>query len=197
MLYQSKRDARTDILTRANEWLAKLGYGELDFASQGDYFQVFVKKDDSSVQVNLADCGVGLSQLLPLLVQGLVMRSGDTLIAQQPEIHLNPAQQDVMTDFLLELCDSGRRVIVETHSEHVLGRLRRRVAEAKSLSNSEVAIYFSDSVGGRSSLKRIPMGELGDISSRDWPAGFFNEQLDNSMQLALAQARRKRAAADA
>ena len=117
----------------------------------GEYSQVFIKKADSSLKINLADCGMGLSQLLPLLVQGCVMDEGDTLIAQQPEIHLNPAQQDVLTDFLIELCSEGRRVIVETHSEHVLSRLRRRIAET-SLSSQDVALYFSESDGGRSSV---------------------------------------------
>lgn len=190
VLYQSRLHD-SDVLERTNEWVERLGYGTLDFESLGDYFRVLVTKPGSSIQVNLADCGVGLSQLLPLLVQGCVMGPGDTLIAQQPEIHLNPAQQDVLTDFLVSLAQSGRRVVIETHSEHVLGRLRRRVAEGETLPAADVALYFCESDDGRSSIRRIEIGEYGEVSAETWPAGFFGEQLENSMRMALAQARRR------
>lgn len=192
VLYQSSQNEESDVLDRANEWLTKLGYGELSFSHNSDeYFQVLVKKPDSNVRVNLADCGAGLSQLLPLLVQGCVMSPGDTLIAQQPEIHLNPAQQDLVTDFLVSLCESDRRVIIETHSEHVLGRLRRRIAEGQTIGNDDVALYFCEASRGRSSLRRIPIGQWGELTPQDWPQGFFGEQLENSMQMAMAQLRRK------
>jgi AAA ATPase domain/Protein of unknown function (DUF3696) len=192
VLYQSGIGQNAEVLGAANSWLERLGYGNLNFVAHGDYFQVFVRKSGENIDINIADCGMGLSQLLPLLVQGCVMRPGDTLIAQQPEIHLNPAQQDIMTDFLMSLVEAGRRVIVETHSEHILGRMRRRVAEGDTLDADDIAIYFCESANQRSSLRRIPMGGLGDISHRDWPTGFFNEQLENSMELALAQSRRRR-----
>lgn len=192
ILYQSSQQNNSDVLGRTNEWLVKLGFGKLSFRAIGEYFQVLLQKPGSSVKVNLADCGVGLSQLLPLLVQGSVMPPGATLIAQQPEIHLNPAQQDVITDFLIETCTSGRRVIIETHSEHILTRLRRRIAEGKYLSNDEVALYFSESHGDRSSLRRIPIGEWGELAPKEWPAGFFGQQLENSLQMSLAQSRRKK-----
>ncbi|SOX53699.1 DUF3696 domain-containing protein [Mycobacterium ahvazicum] len=192
VLYQSSLIETSDVLARTNIWLTKLGFGELSFAGWGEYFQVFVQKSGSSVKINLADCGVGLSQLLPLLVQGCVMKAGHTLIAQQPEIHLNPAQQDVITDFLVEICASGRRVIIETHSEHILTRLRRRIAEAQTLSNDKVALYFTESDGDRSSLRRIDIGEWGEVNAEQWPRGFFGEQLENSLQMALAQSQRKK-----
>ncbi|SIK10465.1 Uncharacterized conserved protein [Mycobacteroides abscessus subsp. abscessus] len=192
VLYQSSRKAKSGVLARANEWLAKLGYGELSFSDSSDeFFQVMVKKVDCDVKINLADCGAGLSQLLPLLVQGCVMKKGDTLIAQQPEIHLNPAQQDLITDFLVELCESGRRVIIETHSEHVLGRLRRRIAEGETIGSDDVGVYFCESKKGRSTLRPIPIGQWGEITPQDWPEGFFGEQLENSMAMAMAQVRRK------
>ena len=191
VLYQSSKGRTHGVLERTNEWLAKLGYGELAFEAAGDYYQVFVTDAASGMRVNIADCGMGLSQLLPLLVQGCVLEKGATLIAQQPEIHLNPAQQDIMTDFFVDLCQSGRRVVIETHSEHMLGRLRRRLAEGETLDNDDVAVYYSESQGNRSTLRRIKVGSLGEIPAMEWPKGFFNEQLTNSVALARAQARRK------
>ncbi|KIA71645.1 hypothetical protein ANMWB30_37790 [Arthrobacter sp. MWB30] len=191
VLLQSSQQTNSDTLKRTNSWLEKMGYGRLSFEKHGDYFQVFITKSDSHVSVNIADCGMGLSQILPILVQGCVMRAGETLIAQQPEIHLNPAQQDVITDFLVELSEAGRRVIVETHSEHVLTRLRRRIAEGHLSSDDDVALYFCDSQRDRSTVTRIPMGDLAEIQQSDWPAGFFGESLENAMKLALAQSRRR------
>lgn len=192
VLLRSWQEAESDVLDRVNEWLTRLEYGRLGFATFGEYFQVAVKKPKSKVEVNLADCGAGLSQLLPLLVQGCVMNDGDTLIAQQPEIHLNPAQQDVVTDFMIDLVTSGKRVIIETHSEHVLGRLRRRIAEGDTIANSDVALYFSEGEMDRSTLRRIPVGGWGEIDADEWPKGFFGEQLQNSLKMAIAQSRRKR-----
>lgn len=193
LLYRaSLNDADRSVLERTNKWLSRLGYGPISFTPGGDYFQASVTKPGTDLSVNIADCGVGLSQLLPLLVQGCIMVPGETLIAQQPEIHLNPAQQDILTDFLIELAHTGRRVIIETHSEHVLGRLRRRVAEGETLESDKVAIYYCENEAGATRLRRIPLGRLGQIDRQSWPSGFFAEQLNNTVEMAMAQARAER-----
>ncbi|MCW2754590.1 MAG: hypothetical protein JWQ32_2001 [Marmoricola sp.] len=174
---------------RTNEWLVRLGYGPLEFVELGDdYFQMFVRMADD-LRINVAHSGVGLSQLLPLLVQGITARPGSMLIAQQPEIHLNPAQQSLMTDFLVELAASNRRVLVESHSEHVLLRLRRRIAEG-AIPASDVAVYYFDADNGRSIPRRIEILEDGSIERDHWPSGFFEEQLDDSFAIAIAQSRK-------
>lgn len=184
------RDAQ--LREQTEHWLELLGYGSLDFEQLGeDYFQVFLRARDG-LKVNIAHSGIGLSQLLPLLVQGLTAPRGGLLIAQQPEIHLNPAQQCLLTDFLVERGSQGRRVLVETHSEHVLLRLRRRIAEGE-IDADDVAVYYFDSKGGNTVVERVPVGESGAIDREDWPAGFFEEQLTDSFALALAQSRASRA----
>lgn len=175
-----------------NRWLKELGYGQLDFVRQGEeFFQVNLQQEGKNgVQVNLAHCGIGLSQLLPMLVQGAITPNGGTLISQQPEIHLNPAQQCKVADFLIETATQGKRVIVETHSEHVLLRIRRRIAEGY-ISSDDVAIYFLDKEDGRTVIESIPMGEMAELTPSTWPTGFFEEQLEDSFALALAQSRKK------
>ena len=76
----------------------------------------------------IADVGFGVSQLLPILVIGLRSGRASLLILEQPEIHLHPRLQANLADFLLTLAASGRRIIVETHSDHFINRLRRRIA---------------------------------------------------------------------
>ena len=180
------RERDGDTLIRVNTWLAELGYGALEFRDAGDeYFQVLVRPE-RGVEVNLAHTGAGLAQLLPILVQGATAPGGATLIAQQPEIHLNPAQQCVATDFLIETAKAGKRVVIETHSEHVLLRLRRRIAEDK-IDADDVALYYVDSNAGRSSVRRVAIEANGAIERNEWPRAFFAEQLDDSFALALAQ----------
>ncbi|WJY32806.1 DUF3696 domain-containing protein [Streptomyces sp. P9-2B-1] len=175
-----------------NKWLRELGYGKLNFITQGEeFFQVNLYQEGrGGIEVNLAHCGIGLSQLLPMLVQGAITPTGGTLISQQPEIHLNPAQQCKVADFLIETATQGKRVIVETHSEHVLLRIRRRIAEGK-IDSGDVAVYFFNKEDGRTVAEPIPMGALAEVAPSTWPAGFFEEQLEDSFALALAQSRKK------
>jgi predicted ATPase len=186
LLFRGRDD---ELRARTDDWLERLGYGSLEFEDLGeDYFQVFIKMA-GGLRVNIAHSGVGLSQLLPLLVQGLSTPERALLIAQQPEIHLNPAQQSILTDFLVELGASGRRVLVETHSEHVLLRLRRRIAEGL-IDAKDVAVYYFDYRAGRVRVERMPIADDGAISREAWPSGFFEEQLTDSFAMALAQSRR-------
>lgn len=181
------RNREGDLLGEVERWLVELGYGKLGFKESGDdYFQLFLEQR-SGHQVNIAHSGFGLSQLLPILVQGITSEAGSTLIAQQPEIHLNPAQQCVVADFLIEASGDNRRVIIETHSEHVLLRLRRRVAEGV-IPASDVAIYYFDSKDGVTAVRQVPLGARGEIDQEEWPRGFFDEQLEDSFALAAAQA---------
>ena len=79
--------------------------------------------------VTIADVGFGVSQLLPILVLGIRSDESSLLLLEQPEIHLHPKLQANLADFLLTLAEQGRRLIVETHSDHFINRLRRRIAE--------------------------------------------------------------------
>ena len=171
-----------------NSWLDRLGYGRVNFEKAGDeYFQVFLESGNRQ-RVNIADCGVGISQLLPILVQGYTAPRSATFVSQQPEIHLNPAQQSVIADFLIEATREGsRRVIVETHSEHVLLRVRRRIAEGV-VDARDVAVYYFESQGGRTSVRKVTLGEGGEID--EWPEGFFEEQLNDAFALSRAQVMR-------
>jgi predicted ATPase len=92
-----------------------------------------------------------------------------------------------VTDFFISRANEGVRVVIESHSEHVLLRLRRRIAEGK-LNADEVAIYFVDNIDGATQLRRISLGEKAELDREEWPAGFFEDQLEDSFALATAQA---------
>ena len=109
-------------------------------------------------------------------------------VAEQPEIHLNPRLQCVLADLFVEMANSEHRIIVETHSEHLLLRLRRLVASGE-IPHEKVAIYFVEKSAGISTIRPIPLEENGHIPSDVWPKGFFEETLRESLALATEQTR--------
>ena len=187
LLYRNQGGDAQAIVDR---WLVSLGYGRLSFTGHGDeYFQLHLQRD-SGLNVNIADSGVGFSQVLPLLLQTALASEGEMVVAQQPEIHLNPAQQSIVTDFLIERAAANVRVVVETHSEHVLLRLRRRMAEGL-LNAGDVAVYFVEADERGTHLRHISIGDLGEIDREQWPQGFFEDQLHDAFALAAEQAKRR------
>lgn len=92
---------------------------------------------------NVIDVGFGVSQVLPMLVEGIYMPPEQTLILEQPEIHLHPKMQMRIADFLLSLAMQNKQIIVETHSDHFINRLVRRCMEEK-IFKEKVQIFFID-----------------------------------------------------
>jgi len=138
--------------------------------------------------INVAAMGEGVSQMLPIVAESLASREGDCLLVEQPEIHLHPAAHAHLADLFIQMALGGRQFIVETHSEHVLLRLRRRVAEGK-MPLEKVAILYVEKKGGCSSVRQLTLNDRGHYD--DWPEGFFDEAYQEAMTLAELSSRRK------
>ena len=178
-----------DVRKRLDGWVHKFGFGEgLKFLQLiDDFFEV--KFTDSGGQLtNIVDAGFGASQLLPLLVQGLTMQERAIFAAEQPEIHLNPRIQGTLADLFVEMASAGNRVVIETHSEHFVLRLRRLVAEGK-IAPDHVALYFVERENADSSIREVPIEQNGHIPRDEWPKGFFQDALRESLALSTAQAK--------
>lgn len=124
---------------------------------------------------DLTAVGVGVSQVLPVVTGLLSTPPGGVFVAEQPELHLHPAVQASLMDFFLQarpdVC-----VIVETHSEALITRARRRIAEGTS-STQSVALQFIDQVEtGGSQSRLISLEEDGDLDF--WPEGFMDDGAD-------------------
>lgn len=158
-------------------------------------FLVEVKRTPTSPAVLLTDVGFGISQVLPVLVLLAYANEGDTVLLEQPEIHLHPAVQSGLADILIEAALARNvQVIVESHSEHLLARLQRRIAEHKlahglKLTPDDVAVYFVDYIGGVSKLRELRIDLFGNIEN--WPKDFFGDR--GAEILASLEARAKRA----
>ena len=122
--------------------------------------------------------GFGLTQVLPIIVAALSASEGDILLIENPEVHLHPAGQALMGQFLADVSRAGVQVIVETHSDHVLNGIRRAV-KAKRLKPEQVAIHFFRSRTSYAAQVVSPLLDIhGNIDS--WPDGFF-DQFDKDM----------------
>lgn len=125
---------------------------------------------------DLTMIGVGASQLLPILVAGLSAPRDSILLIEQPELHLHPSVQSKIADFFL-FARPEVRFVVETHSEYLVTRVRRRVAEAK-IRPLAVDVQFAERIAGVTKVRALGLSELGDFE--DWPEGFFDEQENDS-----------------
>lgn len=188
MLFRDQVEGDGDLVREVGDFLLACGYDRIRFeeSSDSESFSMFIGGKSGA---NLVDSGMGLSQILPLITQSLAARKGSLSIVQQPEIHLNPALQVKLMDHLAGHLADGRRVLIETHSEHLLLRLRRLVSE-EIVSADDVSLLYADKVGERSEVREIGMSDTGGISRDAWPRNFFAEQLEDSLVLAREQSRR-------
>lgn len=131
---------------------------------------------------NIADVGFGVSQILPIIVQGLHMQKDSTLLLEQPEIHLHPKMQMRMADFLLALASTERDVVVETHSDHIINRLVKRIMSDKTGKlNNTVKIYFIDK-NAQNPIERISIAPTKGIINA--PMNFFTQFATETMDIA-------------
>ena len=178
---------------RISVWLQdmKLAHA-FSLENQGDDgkdYEIHIRKNAESPAVTLVDMGYGLSQFLPVLVLCYYVPEGSTLILEQPGIHLHPMVQSQLADLLIEVVtERNLQVIVESHSEHLLVRLQRRIAEGK-IEGDKIGLYFcsNDEAEGVSTLEPLEVDKVGNI--RNWPENFFGDVMGDMFAITDAQAK--------
>lgn len=168
---------------------------QLNEVPVGPLWSTVLARRDGKAQVNLVDAGAGIAQVLPILVQcGLDAQSGDRdrrplQIIEEPEMHLHPAAHAELADIYLRTAQTtGTRFLIETHSETLLLRLRRRVAEG-TFPAEMVGVFVVEQEDGVSSVRRVDLDQLGNLSD-EWPEGYFSQDYHEVRELAAAQLRR-------
>ncbi|EAR20260.1 AAA family ATPase [Nitrococcus mobilis] len=158
-------------------------------------YEVLVRTRRSSAEVKLTDVGFGVSQVLPALVQAFYAQPNSTVWMEQPEIHLHPQAQAELADAFISAVQASQngtprnvQLIVESHSEHFLQRLQRRVAE-QAISPDEVAAYFVRQGGVGVKLVPLQINPFGDIEN--WPDNFFADEMAEITARTVAAMRRK------
>lgn len=183
---------------RVAYWLKELGlihsFNVTQVAKESSLYEVRVQKSQKSAQVLITDVGFGVSQVLPVLVLCYYVPEGSTILLEQPEIHLHPSVQSRLADVLIDAAQNRKvQIIVESHSEHFLRRLQRRIAE-RTLDRDDVALYFCDSDRSESKLSSLDIDLLGSI--RNWPKDFFGDEFAEMAAITEAAAQRMEAKAE-
>lgn len=177
------------LLSAVNHWICEVFKLAKRIYSREvqDNYQVFVE-NLYGVESTIKHVGFGVSQVLPIVVEGLRMSPNSLLVLEQPEIHLHPKIQGQLFDFFYSLILHQKKLLIETHSDHLIVRMRRRIAEDQKY-NLLSMINFEFVETGETShyFETIELNDLGSI--REFPKDFI-EQQDDYRAIVKAQARK-------
>lgn len=170
--------------SEVNFWLRRFGLArEASLTDRGRLgIGLKITTVDNKQSVDLTSVGVGVSQILPVIVLCLLAEPGDLIILEQPELHLHPALQQQLGDFLLDCANSGRQLLVETHSEHLVNRVRRRVADVTGSDEGMVGLIFAEQHAGTTRFTQSAVNRYGGTES-EWPEGFFDVSSNEAQAL--------------
>ncbi|QTN31181.1 AAA family ATPase [Akkermansiaceae bacterium] len=149
--------------------------------------RVQLVREDSDLPMMPCDVGIGVSQALPVAI-GAMAPGYRILAVEQPELHIHPAIQCNLGDLLAKqvIKDEGRTMLLETHSEHLILRMLRRIREntegtldddKPALVPEHLSVLWVEQHGGVVAIKPIPVNPQGDFDE-EWPKGFFEERFD-------------------
>jgi predicted ATPase len=169
-------------LIKIQEALKKLGLADIVQIQRLNETQIELRvgrvlgQADPTDTVNIADVGLGVSQILPVIVALLVAQPGQLVYIEEPEIHLHPRAQVALSEIFADAANRGVRVVVETHSELFLMGIQALVAEDKLDPNAVKLHWFSRQSDGSSKVTSADLDETGAFG--DWPEDFGSIALD-------------------
>lgn len=164
-----------DLTKRVNTWLTKFGV-EVNVKEFKQVIHHLVVKQNS-IDLDITDVGFGISQILPVIIQGFLSSSDSTTIIEQPEIHLHPKMQADLADLFIDVFKTGKnkRLVIETHSEYFLKRLRRRIADG-TIKADDVAICLFHPQNDTDSAT-IEVLDIANKGYFEWPKDFIDGEL--------------------
>ncbi len=164
------------VKNKVNDWFAKFGFN-IDVQEFKEVIH-HMNVTQNGLTLDITDVGFGISQVLPIIIQGFLSGEDSITIIEQPEIHLHPKMQADLGDLFIDIVNSEeKKLVVETHSEYLLRRIRRRISEGV-IKSSDVAIcLFHAREKDRSAwVEILEIGEKGDFK---WPEEFYGGELYN------------------
>ena len=157
-------------------------------------YEVLVQTSSKLPEVKLTDVGFGVSQVLPVIVECFYVPRRSIVIFEQPEIHLHPRVQADLADLFVDAIRAREggaarncQFIIESHSEHFLRRLQRRIAE-EELSKEDAALYFVHTEGSQARIEELDVDIFGNI--KNWPDNFFGDEMGDLVARTEAQVKR-------
>ena len=178
------------VKNKVNTWLQTFGL-KVDVSTLQDVIHK-LKIQQYSLDLDITDVGFGISQILPIIVQGFLSFNGSLTMVEQPEIHLHPKMQAELADLFIDIAlgdhtkskygdESNLRnrkkyLLVETHSEYLLKRLIRRISEGK-VSREDIAVYFIEPPTADNDSASIIEKEISKNGIFEWPRDFYEGEL--------------------
>ncbi len=195
---RQKKPQKLGLFTALDHWLYFIRTGETKqtmeqqphevrvSSMKGVLVELEVPSPNDATPHSLADSGFGYSQLLPILVRGLMAYRKATVIVEQPELHLNPGVQIRLAEFFVSLVLAGKQVLLETHSEHMVNAVRVLVAEQDGGNLAgRCNIFYIRACGDGPQVQPLLIDTNGSIS--EWPYEFFGEAANLAGRLLRAQ----------
>ena len=173
-----------------SKWLEIMNIKNINVFPQREIIYLNLASDNAkNLEVNIADTGFGVSQIFPIILEGIRLPKGSTLILEQPEIHLHPSMQAQMADFFIALALSRKNLIIETHSEHIINRLVRRIIEdtSNNLINLINIFFIKSSLNGAKYEKILIDDKKGILN---WPEGFLDQSILDTQKILEASSKK-------
>ena len=190
-LYFQDREAWVSLKKRLEDFGKAAGlFDEISIRPLGkrnsEPFQVQVRKFGGRLKGprrNLIDVGYGVSQVLPIVTELLYDDAPEMFLLQQPEVHLHPSAQAALGSLFCQVAAAGRQLVVETHSDHLMDRVRMDVRDGVSaLKPEDVSILYFERKDLDVDIHSIRIDEEGNIlDAPDGYRAFFMEETARSL----------------
>lgn len=187
-----KREASINVDEAFNCWIEYFELGEyfkvVENTDKPSQLDSYIKPIDLDDVVSPANVGVGFSQIAPIILMCLTAEKNNILIFEQPELHLHPGLQQKLGDFFLQMSKLGMQIIIETHSDHILNRVRLRSFEDIESFSDSVNIVFVEKENNESRFNQFKITDEGDFDFETYPKGFFDQTSKDTFKLLKAKA---------
>lgn len=183
LLSQQKKETSKELEALIRYGTASGLFEKIDVKRMGkqpsDPFQVRIKT--KGPDANLVDVGYGVSQSLPIVIESIMAPENEVMLVQQPEVHLHPKAQAALGTFFVELAAStSKQFIIETHSDHLVDRVRLAIAEG-AIPESKVQLIYLERKGLDIKVHEIGLDEVGNIIKA--PSTYRNFFLEEEIKL--------------
>lgn len=175
--------AEAQLFEKTIHWLKEMNLADglsIRALGRSARYELLIENDGQAS--NLKDVGVGVSQVLPVIVAALFAQPGHIVIVEEPESHLHPLAQSKLAELFAEISKERKvQFIVETHSEHLFRRMQTLLAK-QQLSPDEAAMYFVERDGKSAKLRVLELDDYGRV--KNWPEGFFGNAMEETREQA-------------
>ncbi|MGO0306042.1 AAA family ATPase [Endozoicomonas acroporae] len=185
--YLVKYEGSNTLGYQLSQWLTEITGSEMELKTElvGDRVKVFYSANDIGSEISPFNLGAGVSYIAKVLIICLMAKQGDLVLIENPEIHLHPKSQALIGAFLSFIASKGIQLIVETHSEHLINRIRLE-ASNENISSDDVVVHYKPS--SETHFQTLLLDAFGHFCDQDevrqsFPTGFFDASVDTLLSL--------------